>query len=109
MQLREPEKTGVREPILPINPQQNLERLRESEVDSRQSPHRHEGKNQKPSALWRSQFNRGKRARHSTVKLRRQYRIPGHQITAPVRASNVSPRAAKPFTARPIGPATRFS
>src|SRR5580692_7997773 len=44
---------------------------------------------QNPSALWRSQLIRAKEDFQFTVRARRQFAIPGHQITAPVKHKEI--------------------
>ncbi len=63
------------------------------------------GKTQNPSALCKSQLNRGKCVRQSTRKLRCQYLTPGHHMIAPVKQSNVRLAPPMPFTVKPIEPA----
>src|ERR1700752_3586837 len=75
-----------------------------------ETPHtikKHE--HQKPSALCKSQFSRGKRAFQLTVALRRQFLIPGHERIAPVKESKITKHEPMPFTSRPVCPARRLT
>ncbi len=52
---------------------------------------------------------RAKCALQFTVKLRRQFLIPGHHMMAPVIQSDVKQIAPMPFTKRPVDPDSRFA
>src|ERR1700736_6395700 len=64
---------------------------------------------QNPTALCRSQLNRAKFDFELMVTLRRQFLIPGHQITAPVKESTVTKIEPMPFASRPDFPDSKLS